>query len=151
MNVALISIEGVLRKTMGGAPIPEGRRLYVSLANTGRIILLAYGLNSSEEWLELNGCVQHDFIVRGTNAIELANALRREGYNIDLVVVPDPGEAQQLIAAGLNTLLFTHAEYAHPDWRPDAPRGVQAWSEIAKRVADEARAKAKDSRARSED
>ena len=151
MNVALIAIEGVLRKSVGGTLIPEGRRLYVSLANTGRIVLVEYAdIGSNQEWLELNGCVQHDFLVHGPDIVLLVNQLRRQGYDVDLVVVPDPAEAQRLIAAGLNTLLFTHAEYAHPEWRPDAPKGVQSWSAITDRVAAEARAKAKDTRARNE-
>jgi hypothetical protein len=155
MNTSLIFIDGVLRKMTGGTLIPEGRRLYVSLSNTGRIVLagLVHDREQLELWLELNGCVSHDFVFwcHGQSWAAVANTLRREGYDVDLVVVPDPNEAQQLIKVGFNTLLFTHAEYAHPDWRPDAPRGVQAWIEITDRVAAEARAKAKDTRVRNED
>lgn len=151
MNVALIAIEGVLRKTVGGQPIPEGRRLYVSLASTGRIILMEHDIGSNEEWLELNGCVQHDFLVHGPDTVPLVNRLRREGYDVDLVIVPDPEEAQRLIGAGVNTMLFTHAQYSHPDWRPDTARGVQPWDSITQQVAAQARAKAADARLKDTD
>ena len=152
MKTALIAIEGVLRKIVGGQPIPEGRRLYVSLANTGRIVLLGTIEGPDEdEWLELNGCVSHDFLLRTNDSVFAADNLRREGYDVDLVVVPDPEEAQRLIAAGLNTMLFTHAQYSHPEWRPDTDRGVQPWDDITKQVADLARAKAKDARLKGDD
>ena len=152
MNVALIAIEGVLRKMVGGQPIPEGRRLYVSLANTGRIILVEDdGFGGNQEWLELNGFVQHDFTVYGSDVEMLANRLRREGYDVDLVIVPDPVEAQQLISSGINTMLFTHAQYSHPEWRPDTDSGVRPWDDITKQVADLARAKAKDARLKGDD
>lgn len=150
MNTALIAIDGVLRKTMGGAPIPEGRRLYVSLANTGRVVLLGTGEQDEADWLGLNGMVQHDFVVTDTPVLA-ADRMRREGYGVDLVVLAAPAQAQRLIAAGLNTLLFTHAEYAHPEWRPDTPRGLQSWQEILVAVREDARAKAKDVRLKGDD
>ena len=155
MNIALIVVDGVLRKLSGGSPIPEGVRLYQSLVMTGGVILLSEdGTPATTDWLELNGCVQHDFVrvtPPGQPMVHRVNVLRREGYPVDLVVVPDPDDARLLIAAGLNTVLFTHAEYAHPDWRPDAPKGVQTWAEIVDYAKSQARAKATDVRLRNEE
>lgn len=157
MSTALIAIDGVMRKLVGGAPIPEGMRLYHSLASTGRVVLLAdtgpSGPAQVIDWLELHGCVAHDFVdyALGTTHVYLANRLRRQEYGIDMVVEPNPWMAQEFIKAGYNTLLFTHSQYAHPSWRPDAGKGVQPWTEITQQVADLARLKAADHRLRSDD
>lgn len=153
MKVAMIVVDGVLRKVMGGSPIEAGRRLYVSLANTGRIVLVSDLMSEDQEelsdWLTFNGFVQHDFVA-WSPVVDAATRLRREGYDLDLVALADPAEAARLIASGLNTMLVTHAQYAHPRWRPDAERGVQPWDDITKQVADAARLKAADKRLKGE-
>jgi hypothetical protein len=113
MKTCLIAIDGVVRKLMGGAPIAEGIRLYRSLATTGQVVLLLDDWKIREQvndWLELNGLVQHAFLdyAEGQSHLYLANRLRRQGYEIDMVVEPDPWMASEMIKSGLNTLLFTH-------------------------------------------
>ncbi len=156
MKTSLIVVDGVLRKLIGASPIPEGIRLYQSLASTGRIILLGDGRadNRVDDWLELNGVVQHDFVwwkPPHHGRVEQVNYLRRDGYDIDLVVEPDPAAAAGLIGAGFNTMVFVHSQYSHPAWRPDTDPGVRPWDDIARQVADQARMKAADSRLRSDD
>ena len=107
--------------------------------------------DSVRDWLDLHGCVQHDFIEWSPGGMEAANHLRRLGYDIDLVVEPDPSAAAGLIGAGFNTMVFVHSQYSHPAWRPDTDPGVRPWDDIAKQVADQARMKAADSRLRSDD
>ena len=56
MSHALIAVDGVLRKLVGGAPIVEGIRLYRSLAATGHVILLGQDdTPQTIEWLDLHG------------------------------------------------------------------------------------------------
>ena len=149
MKISAIAVDGVLRKLVGGSPIPEGIRLYRSLVSTGRVVFLTDGSADDlvADWLELNGCTGRDFIAR----LDGVHRLRRQGYDIDLVVVPDPLLAAELIATGLNVLLFTHAKYAQPSWRPDAPQGVRPWDEITHQVAQLARMKAADERLNPDD
>ena len=152
MNTALIVIDGVLRKTMGGQPIPEGIRLYRSLVMTGEVVLLADDTEPARtlDWLDLAGLVKHAFVqwpwVPRANLADRANELRRDGYGVDLVVTPSPADVMILMEAGLNTLLFTHAQYAHPEWRPDTTKGVRPWYDITTQVATAARLKAADER-----
>lgn len=154
MSIAVIVVDGVMRKLVGGSPIPEGIRLYQSLVLTGQVILLSHdGTPQTSDWLELNGCTRHRFI-RITplhSWASMANDLRRDGYDIDLVVVPDPQSAVELILAGLNTLLFTHAMYTRPDWRPDTSKGITPWAEIVATHALTARLKAADERLKAND
>jgi hypothetical protein len=139
---------------MGGAPIAEGIRLYRSLAATGQVVLLfdAREREQLTDWLELNGLNKHAFVdfADGATRLYLANRLRRQGYDIDMIVEPDPWLAQEMIKAGYNTLLFTHGQYTQPSWRPDASKGVQAWAEITQQVASIAKMKAQDERLRAE-
>ena len=155
MKTALIVVDGVLRKLTGDAPIPEGVRLYRALSRVGRVILLSDDHTpQTTEWLELNGCGSHDFIMVTTPGmawVEPANDMRREGYDIDLAIVPDPGHAQYFINAGFNTLLFTHSIFALPEWRPDTDKGVRPWDDIKQQVADLARKKAADARLKDSD
>lgn len=143
-----MSIAGVLRKTVGGAIIPDGVDLYHGLAAMGQLVLVGYGEDTGPlaDWLELHGLVKHAFIsFAGTEA---ASELRREGYDIGLVVISDPFEAMNMIPRGFNTLLFTHAVYAQPDWRPDAGKGIRAWGDVVEEVRNLARMKADDARVR---
>ena len=155
MKTSLIVVDGVLRKLIGASPIPEGVRLYQSLARTGRVVLLSNTDSPREsEWLELHGCAGHDFTYScppTQSRVSQCNDLRRQGYDIDLVVEPDPAAAAGLIGAGFNTMVFVHSQYSHPAWRPDTDPGVRPWDDIARQVADQARMKAADSRLRSDD
>lgn len=158
MSTSLILIEGVLRKEMGGQPIQAGIRLYRSLLATGRVVLLSTAESDADQasisdWLELHGCTAHSTVMWGDVGprVSLANMLRREGYDIELIVDPDPETVMTLIAAGFNTLLFTHAKYSRPDWRPDHAKGIIPWTAITDRVAESARLKAADSRLRNDE
>lgn len=155
MSHALIAIDGVMRKLVGGAPIPEGIRLYLSLAATGHVILLSSDdTPQTADWLELHGCTRHSFVFScppSQSMTSRANELRRQGYDVGMVVVADPADAKLLIEAGLNTVLFTHARYAQPSWRPDTRPGVKPWHEITETVAHLARVKAADERLSTDD
>lgn len=157
MSTSLILIEGVMRKEMG-QPIPEGMMLYRALVSAGRVILLSTAATEADragtqDWLELNGCTGHDSVAWGDTGprVPLANMYRREGYDVGLVVDPDPETAMKLIAAGFTTLLFVHAQFSRPEFRPDNPKGIRPWTEITDQVAAAARAKAADPRLRGTD
>lgn len=150
MKTHLVNINGVLRKTVGGAIIPEGTELYNGLATTGQVVLVRHGedVAESDAWLELHGLVRHAWVSeRGALA---AGDLRREGYDLGMIVVAEPEEALYHITHGLNTLLFTHARYAQPSWRPDTRKGVQPWQAIVDETARQAAMKAADTRLRDE-
>lgn len=151
MKTHLINVGGVLRKPVGGAIIPDGIELYHGLATTGQVVLVLHGEDAEEAnaWLELHGLVRHAWVSdRGALA---AKELRREGYDLGMVVVAEPEEALYHITSGVNTLLFTHAQYAQPSWRPDSRKGVQTWQAIVDETARLAKLKAADTRLRNGD
>jgi hypothetical protein len=159
VSTAVISVQGVLRKQVGGYIIPEGVRLYHALCRAGNVLLLhdgnsdRLGRNAIEDWLMLEGLINHDDmqIYFGEFSTRVSLIRSKQKYNVDMVVVSEPDEASKLITAGFNTLLFTHASFARPEWRPDAPVAVKPWDELSKQVADAARAKALDPRLRGRD
>lgn len=153
MSTAVMVLEGVLRKTSGGAIIPEGKRLYAGLSSVGQLILMTFELEKFvTPWLETEGLINHDRLWTAhpsAGIVAEMNYLRAVArYPVDMVITAQPADAVDLIKGGYNTLLFTHAEYAYPSWRPDTVQGVQPWDELSKQVADVARMKAQDSRLR---
>lgn len=141
---AVLQVEGVLRKPITGATIDTGRRLYLGLSQFFRIVLVTDETDHDRinTWLGMEGYARHDHVVYGDGLLRrmfpddepwliTANTLKvGYGYDLDLIVLPDPHDAAVLIKRGYNTLLFTQAAYAFPEWRPDHPGGVKPWSDL---------------------
>lgn len=138
---AVMQVEGVLRKPVGGAVLDSGRRLYHGLAGTFRLVLVSHDEDKRyvNNWLSMEGFTKHDHIAsfgewrpRADNEwVGMAGSLKLQyGYNTELFVVPAPHDAAALIEHGYNALLFIVAAYALPEWRPDTRKGVRPWSEL---------------------
>lgn len=144
--VAVMQVEGVLRNSMGGGVLGNGRRLYHGMAGTFRIVLVTFDdhpRNLLTGWLGMEGFNKHDDIVypsywpepRIPVWLNIARTLTRTyGYDVELSVVPDPADAAVLLEYGYSTLLYSDAAYALPEWRPDHTPGVQAWSDLEREI-----------------
>lgn len=151
MSVVAITVEGVLRKMIGGSAIKEGLDLYYGLATRAKIVLLTGERqegNTLEHWLRSEGMKEHvkvfwsDVVLQAQSSgaerlAELAAAMTA-GYAIEFVIEPDPATSKRLLIAGYNVLTFVHAQYSVPSWRPDATTQVRAWDELAEQVDREA-------------
>jgi hypothetical protein len=147
VSVVAITVEGVLRKLIGGSAIQEGMDLYYGLATRAKLVLLTGEReegNTLEHWLRSEGMKEHvricwsDVVLQSQSSgaerlAELADA-QMKGHAIEFVIEPDPMTAKRLIIAGYNTLVFVHAQYSVPAWRPDAVTKVRAWDELAAQV-----------------
>jgi hypothetical protein len=141
---AVVQVEGVLRKPVTSGVLETGRRLYHGLAGTFRIVLVTWETPVRlAPWLGMEGFDKHDHIVYPVNwpqarIPEWLNVARTltlaYGYNTELVVVPDPGDAAVLLEHGYSTLLFTDAAYSLPEWRPDHKAGVQPWDALVSEI-----------------
>lgn len=158
---AVIQIEGVLRRPVGGGVIDSGRRLYHGLAGTYRIVLATRDDDREYHggWLGMEGFSKHDHVVYGDIPVSgtrewwpsLARALKGQyGYDVDVFVIPDPHDAAELIGHGHNVLLFAQASYALPEWRPDATPGVVPWAELTAEVTRQRQLRADDARMKEE-
>lgn len=144
-STAAIVIDGVLRKPVGGGPIPVGILLYRSLASVFNIVLLSDETHASEElafWMLSEGIVSYGSSILFPRVddpkearVTQVNRARRIGYAVDLVVEPDPGKATALLQAGYNTLVFTSAAFTDPAWRPDTGKGLTPWDDLAAETA----------------
>lgn len=144
MTCVAITVEGVLRKVFGGAPTEQGKVLYFGLATRAKLVLLSGERETDgglEHWLRAEGMHEHvrivwadvlteDMTSGGERLHQLAKG-RQLGYDIQMVIEPDPEVSKRLIIAGYNVLTFTHAQYSVPSWRPDATTKLRSWDELA--------------------
>lgn len=154
---AVMQVEGVLRKPVTGAVTDSGRRLYHGLAGTFRLVLASEGDDRQylNNWLSMEGFVKHDHIVYSSDWrpradnwwVGTAGTLKfRYGYAVELFIVPDPRDVAALISHGYNTLLFTQAAYALPEWRPDTRAGVRPWGDLVGEIDAQQALRAADTR-----
>lgn len=158
MSSIAITVEGCLRKFVGGAPIKPGLDLYFGLATRAKLVLLTGEMfgEGLADWLLIEGLHEHvkvmysDVVLRdlsdgGERLAQLASA-RQLGYDVELVIEADPLVSARLLVAGYNVLTFSHAEYSVPAWRPDAAVAVRPWAELVEQVEREAYLRATDPR-----
>lgn len=158
MSSVAITVEGVLRKFTGGAPIQPGLDLYFGLATRAKLVLLTGEMTGEglDIWLKTEGMHEHvkviysDVVLRdlsdgGERLAQLA-AARQLSYDVEMVIEPDPLVSSRLLVAGYNVLTFSHSEYSVPAWRPDAAVKVRPWDELVEQVEREAYLRATDPR-----
>lgn len=165
MGSVAFTVEGILRRPVGGQPVPAGIDLYYGMATRSKIVLLTdspedrdttTGMTSLEWWLRLEGLSAHSQIIyadkvmqheepASAREMQLSHA-RGSGHDITLVFEPDPQVASWLITRGYTTLLFAHAQYAVPSWRPDYEHRPRPWDDLQHQMAYEAYLKASDPR-----
>lgn len=159
MTSIAITVEGVLRRVIGGAVIRPGIDLYYGLATRAKVILLTGEVDheSLEYWLRSEGMNSHVRIIwsnrvrklemnSGGERLDQLSEARMNGHDVQLVIEPDPAVSSRLVIAGFNVCTFTHAEYSVPSWRPDSRREPRPWDELSEQVAREAYIRATDPR-----
>lgn len=155
-NTVAITVEGVLR-TQTGSTIQHGKDLYYGLASQAVVVLLTDDpIKEVEHWLAIEGMREHtrvyeaDVIEQYMDVPEarlhMVNTARNAGHPISLVVDADPQVCSVLYHNGYTTLLFTHAQYALPQWRPGTVTKPTPWDELSAQIAVEAQRKADDKR-----
>lgn len=142
MSVSIaITAEGILRQLIGGAPVPQGQRLYAALGSLYRLVVLTDEPDATEmkNWLYTENFRPNPVWVlprlpiygETPNArwMQLARA-RNYGAQIDAVIDPDPAVCAYLLSQGFLTLNALHPSYALPEWRPDYDAALKPWDEI---------------------
>jgi hypothetical protein len=164
MPSVAITVEGVIRRAVGGQPVPEGLDLYYGLASRMKVVLITDELDRLPDdlritelayWLRLEGLMQHDRIIysepmwQGDVAIRRicqVNDARRMGHDITMVIEPDPAVSAELLRTGYNVMTFTHAAYSVPSWRPDYKHTPTPWDKLSEQVEQESYLRANDER-----
>jgi len=157
MSACAITVDGVLRKVVGYAPIPLGIQLYNALATQFQVVLLSDERGDEKGgikyWLDIEGLHEHSNVVFSTIIMDDLHPSNRRlyqldssGYDVELVVEPDPSISAYVMENGYNTLTFSHAAYSLPSWRPDYQETVAPWADLEQQVAHNAMLRAQDRR-----
>jgi hypothetical protein len=144
-----ITIDGVLRKPLDVEAQDFGASLlFASLVENFRVVVLGTeDTERDEHFLMVNGMVRYVKIEpmlptdRGRVAAQVAR-LRREGFNFEFVVLPDPDLARDLYVEGVPVLLYLHPQFSSRSFRPDHEPGLTPWNELAEEVEFQIKAKA---------
>lgn len=134
-------IDGVLRNPITNAPIPQGMRLYRTLKEKGRVLLLCSHKEKDDRWLRENKTNLVDDLVglemtAGYDWPELRQVeyCRGQQSGVDIVVTSDAELAAKLLEIGLPTLMFLHPIYLAEKSRPDGRQGARSWEKIKEEI-----------------
>jgi hypothetical protein len=154
MSSVAITVDGVMRKMIGGAPISQGIKLYRGLATQFTVHLMTderTDNNTLQQWLEVQGLQEHVVIHWSDVVMDMMTMPERRLHQvtyshrvsfIDLVVDPDPDTVAALLQHGWNAMLVSYTAYSLPSWRPDYKAEVQPWDELSSQIAENARLRA---------
>lgn len=154
MRSVAITLDGVLRKPLDVEAQDFGAGLlFASLVENFRVVVLGTeDTEKDEHFLMVNGLVRYVKIepLRPSDGEGVAEQkrrqvarLRREGFNFDFVVVPDPDLARDLYEDGVPVLVYLHPQFSSRSSRPDHEPGLTPWNELAAEVEFQNTAKAK--------
>jgi hypothetical protein len=157
VSSVVLCVEGVMQKNTSLAPIPLGIGLYHGLSSVFSVLLISGNdKKQTDHWLALEALNRHSaaeynegvriFMDEEQRKAHQVDSLRVRGFNIDLVIDPDPGSAINLLNSGFNVMTFTHSAYALPQWRPDHVEKVRSWDDIVAYEDQMARLRAVDKR-----
>lgn len=136
MNIVL-SLDGVLRSDTGEL-IVNGLYAYRGFKVIGRVILLTeMERQKAEVWMMMHNLSDYDDLIDESVSVDPAEVLRfrqmevaRSKGPVDLYVDASPAYVAEALRRGMTSLLFSSPEYARPEFRPDAPKGVRQWDDL---------------------
>lgn len=157
MNIVL-SIDGVLRSETGEL-IPDGLIMYRSLKTVGRIIFLTEeDRQRIDVWLMMHNLSDYDDLLDASVLIDPAENLRlrqmsvaRSKGPVSMYIDANPAYVAEALRRGMTSLLFCSPQYARPEFRPDAPKGVRPWDELVAERTRQQALKAADVRLKQEE
>jgi hypothetical protein len=155
-TTAVLPVEGILRKPIGGLVNEGGLALFRALSAEYSIILVTQEAAHARinEWLEKENILRYDDILYGdlcllsteTYWANMIRILRTRGYNLGLVLVNSPEDALEVLACHVPVLMYSQPAYGLPEWLPGSRRGAERWSELSAKVESDRRAKLDDKR-----
>ena len=137
----LVELEGVLRGQKD-EPIPAGIIITAQLAAHNQIVFMTE-LSEAEavQWINVNKIVDYDMLIDSSLSLvdeplkhrQLRYARARG--NVDLLITNDPSFWAFAFEQGVPAIMFGVPSYTRPEFRPDAPKKVRAWSDIEAAIA----------------
>lgn len=136
--IAVIAVDGVLKDEATGAPIPVGQRLYRSLSELYRLVLVA-DEPVHKMWLAINGFELHQHLLTrlpedpddtGIRRIRQIERIRGMGGTVELLVDPDPLVVPAVTTLGVVCLHYVDPPYARPEFHPTYAEKITPWAQM---------------------
>jgi len=132
----LVDLNGVLRGDKD-QPIPQGVVMVGSLSGWNRVLLMSeLDAAATKYWLDVNKIVDFDLIIDSSAGL-VGDNLKERQFNrarslgpVDLFVTNDPTMWAFAFEQGVASVMFGAPSYTRPEFRPDAPKKLRAWSDI---------------------
>lgn len=148
----LVELDGVLRDR-NDQPIATGVLMVSTLIVYNQITFIStMSREQTEQWLFMHKIVNYDDIIDKTTSLvteELEqrqiNVARASGA-VDLFITANPKLWVYSFEMGIPSVMFGVPSYLRPEFRPDAPKKIRAWSEIEEAVEKQNTARAQDVR-----
>lgn len=136
----LMFLDGVMRNTTTGAPIPNGMFLYYTLKEKNKVFILADDKEKADHWLRQHKINKVDDVIDKTIPMpgdfpefRQVEWVRSQGP-VDYVVTTDPNLTKRLLEIGVTTLVFMNPTYIREEFRPDSRVGIRKWNEIVQEI-----------------
>lgn len=148
----LVDLDGVLRGEKD-QPISQGVIMVGSLSSWNRVMLMSsLDEGATKYWVDVNKVVDFDKIIDSSVGL-VAEDLGERQINyarslgpVDLFITNNPHLWAYAFDQGIASVMFGVPSYTRPEFRPDAPKRVRAWSEIEKSVEEQNALRTNDAR-----
>jgi hypothetical protein len=132
----LVDINGVL-KGKDDEPISTGILMVGTLSVYNKLTFIS-GMTEAEtkQWLNINKIVDFDRIIDASVHLDGETLehrqikVARSRGPVDLFITNNPSLWAFAFDMGIPSVMFGVPSYTRPEFRPDAPKRVRAWSEI---------------------
>lgn len=131
---AVVALEGVIR-TETGDPIPEGLKLFRTLAGNYRVVISTDGtLAEAEHWLKQNMVfgyadilgIETSFVGEDIRTFHVKHLL--SGGRVELLVDPDADRCAKALELNVACLLYAAPKFVR------TRRPISSWTEIQEQV-----------------
>lgn len=148
----LVELDGVMRDQNDGL-IGTGVLMYGTLTAYNRMtIMSSLPKDKAETWLNQNKIVDFDHLIDSSVHLEGENLQERQIKHarslggIDLFITSNPKLWAFAFDMGIPSVMFGVPSYLRPEFRPDAPKRVRAWTDIEEAVNKQNELRTKDVR-----
>lgn len=148
----LVELEGVLKDSKE-SPIIQGVLLVAQLAAYNQITVMSDMTGpAAAQWLDVNKVVDYDGLLDnsvglvGENLAQRQINLARSRGSIGLFITHNPTNWAYAFDQGIPSIMFAVPSYTRPEFRPDAPKKVRAWSDIEEAVKKQTELRTQDMR-----
>lgn len=136
----LVELDGVLRSRTQ-EPIATGIQMVGALSAYNQISLMTNASTPEvTQWLDINKVVDFDNVFDASLTLagdELEHRqikFARSKGKVDLFITNNPTLWAYAFDLGIPSVMFGVPSYTRPEFRPDAPRKVRAWSDIEEAI-----------------